>query len=171
MLEKCKKKKKKGQTVGGIGTVILMFVLIVVGIALVTPVFQTQGTMTDSITLTNATYTSPANGATIDLIGQSLLSTPVVHNATDGAIVPATNYTIAEGVSTSTGVKTIQLTVDDATWASKSVNVSYVYGADGYIDSAGGRAIADNIGLFAVLALVAGVLFYFVRENGWMLGI
>ena len=168
MLEKCKKKKnKKGQSVG-LTAVVVLFVGIVVALAMIPDIFSSQAAMTGTVTLVNSTYTAPTKDSTIDLIGQELLSTPVVHNATDGAVVNSTNYTIAEGISTSTGVKTIRLTNLDAAWNAKSINVSYTYGRDGYIEDSGARGIANQIGLFASLAVLAFVLYWVARQNGWI---
>ncbi len=80
----------------------------------------------------------PAAGASIDLIGQELLSVPTVINRTGAEVITTGNYTIAEGVSTSTGVKTIILTTKaGSVYASKDVNISYTYGPDGYVDDTG----------------------------------
>ena len=167
MLEKCGKKKKKNKRgESEVGVLVIMFIAIVVGIALVLPIFQEQGTMVNTVTLANGTYTAPTKDASIDLIGQELLSTPVVYNGT--ALVNSSNYTIAEGISATTGLKTIRYTNLDSAWNSKSVNVSYSYGAAGYIEDAGARGLAGQIGLFSLIALLAGVIYYYAKSNGWL---
>lgn len=136
-----------------IGVLIMVFVAVIVGVALMISSAGTVGTSTTTITLTNSTITSPANGAATDLTGQDLLSTPVVHNASTGAIIPTTNYTLSERVSPTTGLKTVYFQTDDASIASQSLNVSYTYGPDGYINDSAGRSIAGLITVFFALAI------------------
>ena len=165
MLEKCKKKKKGEVTVG---VLLIMFITIVVGVALVVPVFQTQGTMINANSYATTSYALPAGETSVtDLTGQSLLSTAVVVNKT-GSVNCATgkNISIQEGVSTTTGLKTVQLVRSGISPDCTSLNISYSYGANGYVDSAGGRAIAGTIGLFSVLALLGAIIFYYVKSEG-----
>lgn len=145
-------KNNRGQIT--ITTFLVAFIGIITALVLFQGLSPFIGSTTGTQTLTNGTYTI-ANGSTVDLVGQELLSTPVVTNDTELSLIAAANYTIDEGVSATTGLKTIQFT-----WASDSeiagqtpVNISYNYGADGYIESSGGRSIALLIPLFAALAI------------------
>lgn len=153
---------KKGQTGVQIGAIIVLAIGLIVGVILLQASAQNNDVVVNTRTATNVTYASPTSGSTIDLTGQDIIGTATVVNATDGATVPATNYTISEGVSSSTGVKSIQYTNNDADWNAVNVNISYTYGADGYSEESSGRAMANLVIIMAGLALlvfvVAGVV-------------
>ncbi len=145
----------KGESQGMIGGFIIAFVGIVVAIALFQAIAQDVGVVQNTQTQ-GADYqvTLPANGESIDLVGQEILSTPAVTAVGNGTVLAA-NYTISEIVSTSTGVKTISYQVDTVTFENQLVNISYDYGGDGYIEDGGSRSIAGLITIFAALAILA----------------
>jgi hypothetical protein len=156
-------KNKKGEAVGGI---ILFAVMIIVAIAFLPAIFSSQGALTSNYTQT-AQYTPAAASSSTYVLGQELLNTPTVVNDS-GAFNCANNVTFSEVVRTDTGVKGIAMTSKStisAVYCSK-LNVSYAYGGDGYIDDSGGRSIAGLIGLFAVLALLAGSIYYWYQNGG-----
>jgi len=136
------------------GMIVIAAICIIIGASLWPSLSNDVGTMTNTQSITNGLYTTPANGVTIDLVGQTLLSTPTVTNRTDGATVPTSNYTISEGISSSTGFKTIKYKTTGAAWATKNVNISYTYGAQGYIENSGGRAMIPLIFIFFAILLV-----------------
>ena len=151
------------QAEAGLGAFLMIFIGAIVGLTLFLTVAQTAGPITATIDLANGTTTVGANGARVDLTGQDLIGTAVVYNGTD--LVGSGNYTIDEIVSTSTGVKTISYLVDDAAYASIPLNISYTYGADGYVDSSGGRAMVNLIAIFFALAVAAIVIGPVVKEG------
>lgn len=159
---------KRGQTTVQIGTIIVLAIGLIVGVILLQASAQNNDAVVNTRTATNVTYTSPTSGSTIDLTGQDLIGTATVVNATDGATVPASNYTISEAVSATSGVKSIQYTNNDADWNSVSVNISYTYGGDGYSSDAGGRAMANLIIIMAGLALLAFVLVAVIGKDSAM---
>lgn len=143
-----------------VAAVILLFISLLVGLVLFPIIGQYVGSVTDTYfenaTITGVQFTMPADGATIDLTGQELMDTPFVQNASGTTIVCSgadTNCTIAEGVSTSTGLKRIRLTANGTEHQGQTLNISYEYGPEGYIDSAGGRSITTLITLFFALAI------------------
>lgn len=154
---------KKAQT--ELGTILLVFIAILIGLILILPIAQIVGDASTIYYHNNSTYTAPALNAIIDLDGQELSGTPVVYNATDNVVYTAANYTIDEGVSTSTGVKTIRFTSLTNNISSYPLLISYSYGKDGYIDNAGGRSMASLIVIFAALA-VGMVSLYLVLKSG-----
>lgn len=138
---------------GMMGAIILTFVAVIVALSLFIASADQVGQTATTAEIRNTTYTFPAVGSYLDLKGQELLSTPVVYNSTGGESVPASNYTIAEGVSTTTGVKTVRLLNLGGNYTGSSVNISYTYGVDGYIEDSGSKAIAGLIVIFAALAI------------------
>ena len=139
---------RKGQSMGSI---IMVFIVAIVGITLMIAAAQDVGGAVNSISETNLTITSGAVGVAQDIQGQSLLSTPVVTNAT--ALLNSTDFTMEELVSTTTGVLTISFTPLESQAASQTINITYDYGDDGYIDDSGGRALASLIIIFFGLAI------------------
>jgi len=131
-----------------------IFITILVALVLIVPIAQYVGSTTYTESAVNTTYTAGAEGVAVDLAGQELLNTPVVTNASDGTLVDSNNYTIDEGVSATTGLKTIRYTSAAGSWnQNQTVNITYQYGDDGYIESSGGRSIASLIVLFSCLAV------------------
>jgi len=159
---------KKAEEIG-IGVIMTVFITVLVGVVLFQAVAQEAGKGSQTVDYdTNtgsATVVVPADGVTIDLPGQELLNTPVVTNNTDGTTIAAGNYTIDEGVSTTTGVKTIRYTAVGSEFDGLNMNLTYQYGADGYIDSSGGRAIAGLIAIFFALAIGVIALSPTLRSN------
>ena len=151
----------KGQTMG---IILMAFLGVIVGLVLFQASAGQVGRTHIQVVLVNGTYTSGANGASVDLIGQELLSTPYVINQSAPVNVGG-NFTIYEGVSPTTGVKTIRMKTINETWASKGINVSYTYGADGYIEDSGTTAIAGLVVIFAALAVAMVVLVPTLRSG------
>lgn len=157
---------KKGQdSLNYMGLIVGIFVTIIVALALFQASAGNLDKAVNTFYLGNTTYTAAADGVTIDLQGQELLSTPLVQNATSGAAVPSTNYTIQEGVSATTGVKVIQYTGLVGAFEGESINISYTYGDEGYIEDSGGRGIANIILVFAALAVAVVTLIPSLRSG------
>lgn len=160
------KKSKKGEVT--LGVIIIMIMGIFAALAMLPAIFDSQADMTTTRTVGNVTYTMAANGAFIDLAGQEYIGSVIVTNASSGTVIDA-NYTIGEGISASTGKKTVILTTtgtdfDNDALSALSVNISYEYGADGYNQDGGSRSIAGLIGLFSALAIVAFVVGAGIKE-------
>ena len=154
--------QNKGQV--SIGNLIVLLVVVVLGVTLMIQVSQDIGNASStmvynsSITDQGAQVTIPASGVVVDLTGQELFNTPTVLFANGSEIDDANMYTIDEGVSTSTGVKTVRYVQNNANCTGCVLNVSYEYGDDGYIDSSAGRSIAGLIVIFFALAIAIIVL-------------
>jgi len=149
---------------GNIGTLIIFFIGVIVALSLLPAIAENQAVLTDTQTASNVTYTMAASGSFIDLNGQEYISGVLVTNSSSGTIIDS-NYTIGEGISASTGLKTVTLTSDGAYFEDDaldglSVNVSYVYGPDGYADSSGARSMAKLIILMAGLGILGFAVFY-----------
>lgn len=146
---------------------ILLFVGIIVGLVLIQAVGPFIGQTTGTQSLVNHTFTAPAVGSKGDLIGQELLSTPIVYNSSNVTdVVSATNYTIAETISSVDGLKRISYTsLTGSKYASKNVNITYDYGMEGYADDAGARSVIGLILIVAALGLVAFILYYIFKDS------
>ncbi len=159
-----KKLNKHGEL--GVGSFLFIAISIIVCLVIFQTVSQNVGKITAQNNLTNGLYTMPSNGSCIDLVGQSLLNTAIITNRTSGGTVAATNYTIASGVSTTDNLLRLQLCSKLASvnpFAGQTINVTYQYGAEGYIDNSGARAITGIIVILAALA-IAMIAFLGVRN-------
>jgi len=150
---------KQGQVNINLGLLISVAVAVIVGAVLLIGVSsyveQTRATYVHNDSLGTCT-TTPSAGESIDLVGQDVMadSVIVINCSGDNIAVPTTNYTISEVVSTTTGVKTISYTsIGTGTYNDSLVNISYTYGAEGYIDDSGGRAVAQLIIVFMALLI------------------
>ena len=141
------------------GIIIVAFVAIIVGLAMFSGSGGIAGTVGDVTTLAsiaNQTITAPAVGSSVELNGQGVSGTPVVTNQTGGETIPATNYTIAQGLG-SDGIIALKYTSLAGPYAGRKVNVTYTYEPDGYISDSqpGARSITLLIVIFAALAIAA----------------
>ena len=159
---------KKGQI--STGVLLVIFVGVIVALALIpaiaTQVESTTRANSGVATLTNSTFTTPANGATTALTGQELVSTPIVTNASTATVITAGNYTIAECVRPTDGLKGICYTTKTAWAAAQSFNVSYTYYPDGYADDGASRSIMGLILIFAMIGIALFVLYPIMKERG-----
>jgi len=143
----------KGQI--GFGMIVMSAVAILIGLAFYTgTVSPSIGQMTKLSNSYNQTMTLPANGETSELTmcGQRAVSY-IITNATSGAIVPTTNYTISQGIGTD-GYLAAKITTTTSPYAQKSVNVSCEYEPKGYIPESGSRGIVSLIAIFSAFLIV-----------------
>lgn len=146
----------------GIGFLIVAFVAIVISLTLFQEAAGFVGTLTTTDTSENQTITAPASvGGTVELLGQNVVGTPIVTNASNGTgtgldgIIGVGNYTIAQGLGDDGQIATI-FTLDNESVAGQSLNVSYDYEPDGYIGGTGGgssRAVASIILVIAAIGI------------------
>jgi len=152
---------KKGITTGGItiGAFIITAVALIVGLTLFSgSIAGNIGTLTQTIQVTNETITAPAAGGNTTLRGQAATSF-IATNATSGAVIPSTNYTITNyNLNSATGVIEAKLTIKAGTYAGQPWNVSYIYEPLGYVKESGGRTIAGLVGIFVALAILVVAL-------------
>jgi len=147
---------RKGQL--GLG-ILVSFIAIIVGLVLYGAIANYVSAVQTTGNNINITVTPAAAGSYLDLAGQDYLATISITNATSGGAILTTNLSIDDGVSATDSMKTVRLYTTDGAWAyASSTNVSYSYGADGYISSSGGRAMANLIPVFAALAIMAVAL-------------
>lgn len=160
------KKNKKGASTFALGGLVIMAIMVIVCAALLPQIFQNQAVMTNTVNFTGTITTGAASVAQW-VTGQELITTPISVNVTATQNC-ANNVTYAEGINPTTGLKGISMT-PVATWTTAActvMNVSYLYGASGYVDDAGGRTVAGTIGLFAALALLCGVIYLWYVNYG-----
>jgi hypothetical protein len=146
--------------ISGVGPIIIAAVAIIAALALIPTIFQAVGNTTLTRTVSNELHTF---GPVTVLQGQAV-SNVVVTNTTDGAEVPASNYTIVN-YDVNNGVLRSYLVNKSGIFGGNSVNVSYTYEPLGYAKESGTRAIIPLIAIFAALAVaVLALIPAFRRE-------
>ena len=160
---------KKGQM--NVGAIVVLFMGIVVAIALLVPIFNTQAEMTNLQSADNETVSAVGAYLGAAAVNESFvltiyeqstwkqefcpLTSVVIRNGAETVMAETTDYVIDEDAGTFTLVdsaKTAPGTSENLTY------VDYSYCLDGYNKDSGSRNIATLIGLFATLALMAFVL-------------
>lgn len=159
---------KKGEAATGVGAIIAIAVMIIFGMALVVPIAQNQGTLTNLGQTTNSSYTLPANGTTQDLnvCGQRNTTAVTINNYTNSAGVAgnggagnaslAGNFTITQAQGNSGYLQT------RVAWSSLGAayvqagyltNVTCQFEPMGYNTDASSRGIAGTILIFTAIAM------------------
>ncbi len=151
----------KGDTAAVIGA----FIGIIIAIVFLASIATSIVGQTNTITTINETVTAPAVNASLALTGRDYVGSGVVHNATNGTLIPTVNFTFSDGLVN--GAKTVLITTLDGAsgYAGESINVSYEYGAEGYLADSGSRSIALLIIIFGALAAVIFTLVMFWKSE------
>ena len=89
------------------GIMLMVFVGAIVALSLMPSIGKSVQKMTGTVDAVNASYTAPAINATIDIGGQEYFGSAIVSDAIDlnNISLNSDNYTITEGISSSTGLK------------------------------------------------------------------
>ncbi|KKK89453.1 hypothetical protein LCGC14_2732940 [marine sediment metagenome] len=127
---------------------------------------------TQSTTFTNAneTVTALAVNTSLTLVGRELADVPAATtwNATNGT--DATNQQdngITLSTATVDGVRTVVLTLNDTAsdFVGDTINVSYIYEPEGYLERAVDRNIVSLITLFGALGALVFVIVVFIMNG------
>lgn len=156
---------KKGFEFGGVGTLVIVAVAIIVVMSLIPTIASNISTVTNKVTISNEFYTFPNSSAAVNYVtlkGQAA-SSVTVKNRTGDITIPASNYTVTNYILNN-GVLVTRLTAKDLTYLGYLVNVSYTSEPFGYDTNSGGRAITDLILVLAGVAVVV-VVVKFVTDN------
>jgi len=154
----------KGQV--QIGAFILLFVGIIVALSLLTGgISSNVGLVTQTVTLSNSSYTAGAVGSSVNIPYQAL-SNVVITNASSGTLIPATNYTVTNYVvSNGALVTSITSKAGAIGFQGKGINVSGVAEPFGYDTSAGGRTMSSLVIIFAALAIAVFAISYVLKDK------
>jgi len=138
-------------------TIFTIFVGAIIAATLIVAIADQVNLTTSTFRVDNVTVTAPAVNATLDLTGRELISRLGITNESQPNLT--NQLTLQTGTGT-TGLRSVQLTINDTSsnYAGVSVNVSYTYNPDGYVSDPGGRSITLLITLFAALAILIFVI-------------
>ena len=142
---------KKGQI--GLGMFLVMFITLIVGVVLFQAVAQEAGKSTTLWTISNETFTASAVNVTYTFTNYRALSDVIVTNATEGQVVPATNYTVANNQVVNGMLATTITFNDDSPAVGQSTNISATAQPLTYIPDSAGRSIVGLIAIFFALAI------------------
>lgn len=145
-------KNNKGQV--GIGGLILAAITIIVGVILLVASAQNVGDATNTISVANDSLGTASNDTTVYLTSYRAISSVVIYNGSD-AVVPSTNYTVTNNVVYEGALAVSVLPTSGAVYnyTGYEWNISGTAQPTGYIDDAGGRAVAGLIIIFFALAI------------------
>lgn len=142
----------------GLGMILLMFIGVIVGAIFLVAIAQQIGTSTNLDSYGNVTIVPGANGNTNIITTYRAFSNVVITNATDGAAIPATNYSVANNQITNGALSVVITTVDNSTADSAGWNVTATAQPLGYIPDAGARSVTALIVIFFALAIAVVAL-------------
>ncbi len=152
----------KGQS--QIGLLIGLAIVLIVGVILLQASAQQVGSVTNTITAANITFTGVANGTESNIPGRSW-SDLVVYNVTNDFLIASGNYTLANNQVVD-GVLTATLTPDASTpVAGHDWLLSGVFQPETYIDDSGGRALSNIIILLFALALAVVAMIPTIKQK------
>ena len=160
--------KNKGQ-MEMVGILIGTFIIAIVALGFFNPIASNIASTTETQIRSNQTIVLGAANTTTNLNGRELVGTFIAYNATGDpngpianpnstGIIAGANFTITSNVLV-TGELFLTITaVDNSPFDNSNINGSYEYKPVGYIDSGGGRALAEIILVFAALALAIAMI-------------
>lgn len=141
----------KGQVT--IGLLVMVFVLVIVGVALLQPTAVNVDNLRTLQEQINNTFATGAIGTTAEIEGSGISGEVIAINES-GDVVPVTNYTArSRQPPITSGVVSNTLEIVGLSAASQNLNLSYTAEPDGYDTSAGGRAIILLVVIFFALAI------------------
>lgn len=183
----------KGQF--NLGGVILMFIVVIVCVALLGQIIDTQAQVTDLQSVTDEStdlgscYVYNLSGTGLYEVNESNSACNVTVNNwySDWRASESQCYPSSVAVTNSTGTLTLTEGTDYNLYASSGLiqylntsntnnnsladNVTltdYDFCAEGYNKDSGARGIAGLWSLFAVFIILAGVIFYGIKYWGWL---
>ncbi len=142
--------------------VLMVFIGAIITVVLLASISDTISVQTTQFTATNLTVTAPAVDASVALDGRELIGAAVVQNGTTNLSLESAGVFVNESVID--GIKSVRLNVNStgSAFAGTDVNVTYTFGADGFLERAVDRNITLLIPLFAALAVLVFVIGMFI---------
>lgn len=146
-----------------VGTILVVAIALIVGAIFFQVISQQVGSSTNTVTVANETLGDASNSTTVYLTAYKSISNVVIYNESGKAIVPSTNYTLTNNVIDPTtgglAVSVLPTSAATAGFTGFEWTISGTAQETTYISESGGRAVANLIGIFFALVLVAAALF------------
>jgi len=145
---------KKAQM--GIGTIIIVAIMIIVGAIFVQIIAQSVGDSTNTVAVANDSLGVADNDTTVYLTSYRSISDAVIINES-GVIIPSTNYTVTNNVidptTGSLAISVLPVSASTAGYTGWTWNISGTAQPVTYIAEGGGRAMAALIVIMFALAV------------------
>ena len=148
---------RKGQI--GVGTILIVFISILVGVILFTAISQQVGTAINTVAIANQTLGTASNATTVYLTNMRAISSVVIVNAS-GLVIGAGNYTVTNNVvyNGDLTVSVLPTSPADGGLTGYEWNISGTSQPTTYIPGSGGRAVAGLIAIFFAIAIIVVAL-------------
>jgi len=153
---------KKGQAVG-VGVIIVVAIALIVGVIFFQAIAQQAGETTNTVVVTNESLGAAASPGVVQyLTNYRSLTSVVIMNATDDAVIPAANYTVVNNVVNDGA---LAVSIEPSTYLNESGWDSGLWQVSGtaqpltYVPDSGSRGIISLIVIFFAVALVAVALY------------
>lgn len=148
------------------GSAILkVFIGAIIAIAFMAIIANSIFNQTNTLSQKNVTVTIPTAGETTDLGGRTLITSINVLNATDNLTISATNVSLQSGTSSTTGLQTVQILNNNASFNGVTARIAYSYEPDGYLNNSGARSITLLILIFGSIAIMVFVIVVFIKDG------
>ena len=144
--------------------VFVFFIGVIITIVFLATIGDSVFTQTTTASQTNLTVTASAINVSQSVVGRDLILAISVINSTNVTLIDS-GVNLTDGIVN--GVKTVIVRINDSVpdLDGAEINLTYTYNPDGFIDSAGGRSIADLIPLFGALAILIFGLVTFLKDG------
>jgi hypothetical protein len=137
----------------GIGTIVMLAMVLIVGVILMQGSAQNVGSMTNTVSV-DTNITAPANGTAYYFTDYRALTGVTVTNASNKAAISSGNYTITNNVVYNGQLATKLVPDASAGYQAVSWNVVATGQPLTYSDDSGSRSVAGLIILLMALALI-----------------
>ena len=154
---------KKGQI--NVGVIIVAFITIVVGVALLVVTAQQVGTVRDTVDLVNRSLGAADNSTTVYLTDIRAISGVVIYNESGDAIVAADNYTVTNNVVYQGALAVSVLPAANAEYHGYTWTISGTAQSLTYVPDAGSRSIVLLIVIFFALAIAVAALYPVMKDS------
>jgi predicted PurR-regulated permease PerM len=156
-------KRMNKQGLSSFGTILLLFMGIIIVTSLIVAIAQSKGQMTDLKSVANESLGTLTNGTTLYITAYKSCSDFKVFNATGDEEVASSNYTVTNNVVYN-GQEAVsvspQVTAGYASaWNKGTATFDGTCQPLTYIPDSSGRTIANLIVIFAVLGLLGWVVY------------
>lgn len=140
----------------GLTGFMVAFISVVVGLTLFTSIADTTGSLTQTYSVENVSFTALNSTAVVFAgTGQNVTVISEVRNNVSAALSSPTNYT------SSVAGRSVTMNVNysaNTGFASQTWYVDYSYQTNDYIDNGAARSVTNLINVFFAIAILAGAL-------------
>lgn len=151
--------------IAGVGGFIMLAIALIVGAILLQSSAQNTNDVVNTFSVANRSLGAASNSTTVYLTDMKAISSVVIVNSTNGAVVGSGNYTVTNNVvyNGALAVSVLPTTPADSGFSGYVWNISGTAQPTAYADSAG-RSLTNLIIVMMALALVAIAVGYAVKS-------